>query len=51
MTLDLLLPAIGSDVQAACRLVLDDGAPVGTSFRYGHHIFPSIKKVFLCGRL
>jgi hypothetical protein len=35
---DLGVPAIGRNDHAACRLVLYDGAPMGPSFRSGHHL-------------
>jgi len=51
MPVDMLFPAKGGDVHAACCLGFDDGAPMGSSFRFGHHILPPNKEIFLCGRL
>jgi len=47
MPVDMLFPAKGGDVHAACCLGLDDGAPMGSSFRFGHHILPPNKEIFL----
>jgi len=52
MRLDLFFPTKGGDAHAACCLVLNDGAPMDSSFRYGHHIIlPPNKELFLCGKL
>lgn len=38
---DLGVPTIGGNAHAAGRLVLDDGAPMGPSFRSGHLLPPN----------
>jgi len=51
MPVDLFFPAKGGDFQVTCCLLLDDGAPMGSSFRFGHHILPPNKEYFLCEKL
>jgi len=46
---DLFFQTKGGNAHAACCLVLNDGAPMGSSFRSGHHISPSRKKVVFVG--
>jgi hypothetical protein len=48
---DPSVPAKVGNVQAPCCLVLDDGAPMGSPFLFGHCVFPPVKEIFLSGRL
>jgi len=47
MPVDLFFPAKVADALAARCLVLNDGMPMGSSFRSGYHSLPPIKKFVL----